>query len=266
MPDLVAGGLSIHYAATPSVPRRPAVVLLHGAGANHTVWLGQMQALRERAWVVIPDLPGHGRSAPIEGLTIDEYAGALIPFLEEIHARLPEGPGPPPGLFLAGHSMGGAITLAIALRRPDLLSGIALLGSGARLGVSPKIFEGLEADPAGTQRMIAQWSFAEGTAAEMIDRTVRDLAGTPAARLLADFRACNAFDVRERLAEVRTPALVLCGSEDRMTPPKSSAFLAERLPHAALEIIERAGHSAMIESAQVVSSALARFIGAVPAA
>ena len=262
MSDLVAGGLSVHYAATPAAPRRPAIVLLHGAGANHTVWLGQMQALRDRAWVVIPDLPGHGRSTPIEGLTLEAYADALLPFLEEVLARRPESPGLPHGLYLAGHSMGGAIVLAIALRKPEILTGIVLLGSGARLGVSPKIFEGLEADPGETQRMIARWSFADGASEEMIERTVRDLAGTPTARLLADFRACNAFDGRERLAEIRTPALVLCGSEDKMTPPKSSLFLAEQLSRATLEIIEGAGHSAMIESSDAVSSALARFIGA----
>jgi len=88
MPDLTAGGLRFHYVDAPVQPRRPAIVFLHGAGANHTVWLAQMKALRDQAWVVIPDLPGHGKSEAIPGVTIAEYAAALVPFLEALIQRL----------------------------------------------------------------------------------------------------------------------------------------------------------------------------------
>jgi hypothetical protein len=60
-----------------------------------------MKALRDRAWVVLPDLPGHGRSAAIPGRSIEEYADALVPHLEALRAALPateiEGSASDPG-------------------------------------------------------------------------------------------------------------------------------------------------------------------------
>lgn len=258
MPDLTVGGLRIHYAAAPPAPRRPAVVFLHGAGANHTVWLGQMRDLRDRAWVVLPDLPSHGRSGSVPGVTIDEYAGALAPFLEDVRDRLPAGAGG--GLVLAGHSMGGAIALAVALAHPTLLSGMVLVGSGAKMGVSARILEGLETAPQETQALIARWSFTERADPALILRTMRDLSGSPPERTLADFRACNTFDVRDRIAEISLPVLLICGSEDAMTPPRYSTFMAERMPRATLRLIEGMGHAVMIEASEAVSGSIASFL------
>jgi len=265
LPDLIAGGLRIHYAAAPVSPRRPAIVFLHGAAANHTIWLGQMKALRGRAWVVLPDLPGHGRSQEIPGVTVDEYADVMIPFLEALIADLPAAAaasarGSRNVIVLAGHSMGGGIALLIADRRPDLLSGLVLVGTGAKLGVSAEILQGLETAPNETQALIARSQFTPGADPSLILRTIRDLAGTPARRTLADFRACNTFDVRDRIAQIAVPALVLCGSEDRMTPPRYSAYLAERMPHATLRIVDGVGHAIMIEAAETVSGVIAEFV------
>jgi len=251
VPDLTAGGIRFHYVAAPAAPERPAIVFLHGAGANHTIWLGQMKALRSRARVVIPDLPAHGKSETIPGVTIDEYARALAHFLEA------QVGGP---CVLAGHSMGGAIALCLALARPELVSGLVLVGTGARLRVSPEILEGLRVSPAETQGLVARAQFTERADPAMILRTVRDLAGTPAERTLADFNACNDYDLREEIGRIDVPALVLVGSEDRMTPVKSSAFLAERLPRATLVVVDGVGHAIMIEESERVSQEIAAFL------
>jgi pimeloyl-ACP methyl ester carboxylesterase len=253
LPDLTAGNLRFHYVSAPSAPRRPAIVLLHGAGANHTVWLAQMKALRDRAWVVLPDLPGHGKSAAIPGETIDEYAAAMIPFLESIAAASDR-------IFLGGHSMGSAIALMIALARPDLVAGLVLVGGGAKLGVSPEILKGLIEAPIETQALVARWSFAKSADPELIRRTMRDLAGAPAGRALTDFRACNGFDVRSRLSEIASPVLIVCGREDNMTPPKYGEYLQAHLPNASLRIFEEAGHAVMVEKPAEVSEAIASFL------
>ena len=258
VPDLAAAGLRIHYASAPDAPRLPALVFLHGAGANHSVWLAQLAALRDRAWVIVPDLPGHGRSEPIPGLTIDEYASAIVPFLDALLDRLPALHDRK--LVLAGHSMGGAIALAIALSRPEVLSGLVLVGSGARLGVSPQILEGLETAPAATLAMIARWAFSPGADTDLIMQAVKDLSGTPVSRTLADFRACNAFDVRDRVGSITVPALIVCGREDRMTPPKYSTFLAGAMPRASLTVLEGAGHAVMSEAPEALSSSIADFL------
>jgi pimeloyl-ACP methyl ester carboxylesterase len=258
LPDLIAAGIRIHYVDAPSAPKEPALVLLHGAGANHSIWLGQMKALRERAWILIPDLPAHGRSAEIPGLTISEYANALAPFLEAMIERLPAGARR--SVVLAGHSMGGAIAMTLAAERPELLSGLILVGSGAKLGVSPQILDGLRDSPAETQALIARWSFTPAADPRMIINTMRDLRGAPVERTLADFRACNAFDLRERAASIEAPTLILCGAEDRMTPPKFALALAETMPRATARVIEGAGHAVMLEAPDAVSSAMAEFL------
>lgn len=251
MPDLTAGGVRFHYVAAPASARRPAIVFLHGAGANHTIWLGQMRDLKHRAWVVLADLPSHGKSGPIPGITIDEYARAIVPLLEAL------GAGP---VVLAGHSMGGAIAIAAALLRPDLVSGLVLVGTGARLRVSPEILEGLRVSPAETQGLVARAQFTEKADPAMILRTIRDLAGTPAERTLADFQACDDYDLRERVGAIEVPALVLVGREDRMTPVKSSMFLAERMPRAILVVVEGVGHAIMIEASARVSEEIGAFL------
>jgi pimeloyl-ACP methyl ester carboxylesterase len=156
--------------------------------------------------------------------------------------------------------MGGGIALLTAARRPDLLAGLVLVGTGAKLGVSAEILEGLETAPIETQALVARSQFTAGADPSLILRTIRDLTGTPARRTIADFRACNAFDARESLARIALPALVLCGSDDRMTPPRYSAYLAERMPHATLRVIEGTGHATMIEAPEKVSSAIAEFV------
>src|SRR5437870_9113952 len=114
--------------------------------------------------------------------------------------------------------MGGAIALTVALARPEILSGLVLVGSGAKLGVSPEILNGLREAPVETQALIVRWSFAPDADPALVVRTTKDLVGTPAGRTLTDFAACNAFDVRARLGEIALPTLLVCGREDRMTP------------------------------------------------
>jgi pimeloyl-ACP methyl ester carboxylesterase len=71
-----------------------------------------------------------------------------------------------------------------------------------------------------------------------------------------DFSACNAFDVTERLGEIRCPTLVICGTEDRLTPVKYATLLAERIPGAELKLIEGAGHMVMTEKPDLVAEAI----------
>jgi 3-oxoadipate enol-lactonase/3-oxoadipate enol-lactonase/4-carboxymuconolactone decarboxylase len=71
-----------------------------------------------------------------------------------------------------------------------------------------------------------------------------------------DLEACDAFDVSARLGEVRVPALVACGSEDRMTPPRLSRSLAEGIPAGRLEVGDGAGHMLPLEAPARVAALL----------
>ena len=80
----------------------------------------------------------------------------------------------------------------------------------------------------------------------------------------ADFQANNNFDVMSRLGEIRTPTLVIGGSEDRMAPRKFAEFLAGAIPGAGLEVLDSCGHYPQVEQEQAFNRALESFLVSLP--
>ena len=226
------------------------LVLLHGAGGSHLHWGAAVRTLPE-ADVCALDLPGHGRSPGRGRANVAEYASLVVRFLDAL------------GLdraILAGHSMGGAIAQGAALDFPARIAGLVLVGTGSRLRVLPKILEGTLTDYAATVQLICQSAYSENAPAELTRRGQQQMMRVAAQVVHDDFAACNAFDATDRLGEIRCPALVLCGTEDRLTPPKYSTLLAERIPAAQLVLIEGAGHMVMIEKERQVAEAMSAWL------
>jgi pimeloyl-ACP methyl ester carboxylesterase len=222
--------------------------LVHGAGGNglHFMDLKPPQGWR----LMAVDLPGHGQTAG-EAFT-DVFACA-----DWVAKCIREAGGCD---VLAGHSMGGAITLAVALNHAPLLQGIILLSTGARLGVSQAILDLCrEGAVAGIENFLADFAFGPIPSPEQIRRWYQLFGQASCQTYFRDFSACNQFDVRERLGQIQLPSLVVCGREDRMTPLKYSQFLAAGLPRATLEEIPDAGHMVMLEQPDPVSEAIDRF-------
>ncbi|MBI2176931.1 MAG: alpha/beta hydrolase [Candidatus Tectomicrobia bacterium] len=243
-----------HLAFTEDGPPQasPRVVFVHGAGGTRRVWarLGDDLSRRARR-VVALDLPGHGRSEGPGCARIEEYAGWVLRFLEACGARRP---------VLAGHSMGGGVALACALAAPGALGGLILLGTGARLRVRGAILQGIRTDFERTVDAIVDCAFAPGAPPVMAEESRRELLACPPAVAEGDLRACDAFDVLDRLGEIALPTLVLCGESDALTPPNYSRFLAERIPGARLALVEGAGHMLMIERPAPVGESIAAFL------
>jgi pimeloyl-ACP methyl ester carboxylesterase len=228
---------------------RPPVLLLHGAGGSHQHWLYQVRDLASPACA--PDLPGHGRSAGSGFARIAAYGDWVVAFLDELDLDR---------AVIAGHSMGGAIALDVALRYPDRVGGVGLISTGARLPVSPALLAGLRDDPPRTIDLIAKWSFGREVPPEMVEMGREQMGAVPPEVLYGDFAACDAFDVRDRLGEIVAPAAVVCGTHDRMMPARHSAALRGGLPTARLTLVHGAGHMLMIERPGAVTRALARLV------
>jgi len=245
MPETVVYGEPVFYRQKGHGEK--FILFVHGAGGNSLHWL----AVEPPAgWLALfLDLPGHGSSAGAPQDSIEGYAGWLTDFIEKW--------GEKP--VLAGHSMGGAIALALALSRPELVSGLILVGAGAKLGVSPAIMELCREGNAAVAELVAKWAYGPLPSREKIQAWGRAFGVAACEAYLADFTACNAFDVRERLAEIALPALVVCGSEDRLAPPKYSHYLAEHLLDASLVEIPQAGHMVMLEQPTLFNTALSAF-------
>jgi pimeloyl-ACP methyl ester carboxylesterase len=220
---------------------RITLVFVHGSGGSHLHWNFQRRFFQESHNVVLVDLPGHGTVGGGGEDSVRAYAEHLFHLVRTL---------PHSTTCLVGHSLGGAIVQTFALLYPDHVEALGLVGTGARLRVLPEILTGLEHRFEQTVRMIAHHAFSREASPQLIQRGVEVMLNTPPAVLLGDFAACDRFDIMERLGEVRIPTLVICGSDDRLTPPKYSRYLAERIQNARLELIEGAGHMVMMEQPQ----------------
>lgn len=250
MPEISVGGYAAHYEDTVR-PMARTILFLHGAGGSHRVFRDQWAGLKGVARLVIPDLPGHGFSGGKPHESIGGYAAWVADFARE--AELPP-------VILAGHSMGGAVALQAALDgrlRPEAL---VLLGTGAKLTVSPSVFEGIERRFREFSPELVSWMTARGAPPELLAEVTQDLLSTRAETFLADFSACDGFDLRGRLAALRIPTLVVTGDEDRLTPLKYGEFLAANIPGAVLKIIRGAGHLVMLERPEEVNAVIRAFV------
>lgn len=236
------------------------VVFIHGAGSSHLIWGAQVAALAtsaetsalgEVARAIAFDLPGHNKSPGAGRDSIDAYRDLLLAFLDTLRIER---------AVLAGHSMGGAIVQSFALAHPDRVIALALIDTGARLRVLPALLDAESPNFAEVLRKVTQESFAAGADTLLVQKAEAQLLACDPHVVRGDYAACNAFDVIDRIGEIRAPTLVVCGTEDRMTPRKYSEFLASKIPSARLEMIEKAGHQVMIEQPDAVNGALSAFV------
>jgi pimeloyl-ACP methyl ester carboxylesterase len=230
----------------------PAVILLHGAGGTHLHWPASLRRL-VGCDVYALDLPGHGRSLGVSCGSISAYADAIVDWIAALGLEQ---------VVVIGHSMGSAIAMTLALEGHSALMGLGLLGAGASLRVNPQVLENI-AQPdtfLETVHKVVRWSFSPSTPDLFISLAEKRMIEAGSQLLRSDFLVCDAFDVTERLNQITQPTLIICGQDDRMTPIKESFLLAERIPHAQLELISAAGHMVMLEKPDQVEAILNKFL------
>jgi pimeloyl-ACP methyl ester carboxylesterase len=175
----------------------------------------------------------------------------LVSFLDALNLRR---------AVVAGHSMGSAVALEVALSHPDRVQGLVLVSSGARLRVAPAILQGILSDFEMAVRYLGDFAYGPAAPEELKRLGQQLMADTSPEVMYGDFLACDAFDVMARLGEIRAPTVVVSGTADRLTPVKYASFLAQNIPGAQLVQVESAGHMVMLERPQEVGDAVARFI------
>jgi len=244
-------GLAFNAGTWPLDPRKSTLVFIHGSGGSNLLWDNQMKALTERANLLALDLPGHGRSPGSGSTSVADYTRAVRDFLIELKV-----PGPIP----SGLSLGGAITLQLLLDYPETFSAGVLICTGARLKVMPLIFESIEKDFPSFVASSKQFAVSPKTDPALIQPILEDNLKCPPAVAFGDFQACDRFDVRERLLEIKAKVLVVTGEDDLLTPPKYGKYLAEHIPGARWVTIPDAGHLAPIEKPEEVNRAITEFL------
>lgn len=228
------------------------LVCLHGAGGTHRHWAQLFAPLSAMVRLIAPDLPGHGRSAPPGRSSIAAYAADVLALLDRLGLER---------VVLAGHSMGAAAALEVALAAPQRVAGLALLGASARLRVAPQLLQGFVTDRDAAITLLAQLIFPEAAAA-LRAPAVAEFQQCDPLVLHADFAACDGWDVRQRLGTLHLPALLITGAADGLTPPKLAQEL-QTLLGAELVLLPGVGHMPMLEAPAATAAALRTWLASV---
>ena len=252
--DLVAiDGLRVAYArAGRRWPLwRQRIVLVHGSGCTADSWRYQVDGLSRHFDVVALDLPGHGDSKALKQPSIEGYAKTVGALLEQIEGRT---------VFLAGHSMGGAVALQVALKRPELLKGLILVATSAYLDTLALTPDILLWAAAAVPHKFKGMFFSDQVTPEALAIARADVRRSSLETVLGDFVACRRFDFRGRLKGLKLPTLILCGTRDRITPVRHSELLHHEIPGSTLMLIEKAGHMLPLEAPAQLNAAFRAFI------
>ena len=248
-------GIGFMAGRWPLDPELPTLTFIHGSGGDCSLWQGQIDPLLASANTIALDLPGHGKSRKPRLTSVPAYAAAVAGLLESLGA-----PRPVP----CGLSLGGAITLQLLLDWPSLPAGGVLMGTGARLRVLPELLQTIETDYSAFIDLLGRFGASDQTPAELIAPVQRAAAACPPEVTASDFRACDGFDVMARLAEIDIPVLVLAGVDDRLTPPKYSAYLEAHIRGSRRVEVQEAGHLVPVEKPAAVNAALRAFVVGLP--
>lgn len=245
------------------------IVLIHGLGANRSVWTRVAPVLAERRVVLAPDIPGFGESDPIgEGFDLRAVAGALAePLAERAGSRFD----------LVGNSLGGAVAIQLAYLRPQLVRRLILC---APAGFSPapwplaavagrliepalafrRLLGAPLADLPAARRLLLWGAIAEPDRLPADDAARMLLASRGSARIGAALVTVLRDDLRASARLVEAPVGLLWGTRDRVVPISTLRAIHRIRPEAPVATVPRAAHVPQLERPTEFIRALERLL------
>ncbi|HWQ04663.1 MAG TPA: alpha/beta hydrolase [Longilinea sp.] len=233
------------------------IVLLHGFPLNHAIWKPVAELLKDHARVIMPDLRGQGQSPVIDG---DSSMRLMAEDVRLLLTKL--------GIekaVIAGHSMGGYVSLAFARAYPHCLGGLAMVASQAEAD-TPEKRQGryITMEEVGrkgvrvvARKMLPKLTTRKDLAPELLDMMLK----TPKKGMIAALKAmAERPDALEWLGEICAPAVVIGGLIDELIPIEHSQTMAQMLTRGWLVEVPQASHLPMMEAPRVVADALIQLV------
>jgi aminoacrylate hydrolase len=246
------------------VAGRTAVLLSSGLGGSGAFWAPQMEALTARFPVVLYDHRGTGRS--VRDLptpyAVQDMADDMVKVMDALGLDK---------LHVVGHAAGGNAGLALALSHPDRLGKLVVVNGWSR--PDPHIRRCFDTrihllNDTGVQAYVhaqpiflypATW-LSENHERLQAEEAHHVAGFPPRAVMLARINALLDFDIDDRLGDIPHPVLVSASSDDMLVPVTCSQRLAERLPHAQLQVAPWGGHGFTVTDPETFNAALLAFL------
>lgn len=229
-------------------PAKPAVVFLHGAGFDRTIWRLQTRWFAHHGRSVLAiDFPAHGRS---EGPPLDSIAA-----MADWTAALIDAAGLK-SAALVGHSMGALVAIETAARFGDKVRALGLCGVAAEMPVHPEMLESAKANTLKVQELMTFWAIGNalhkgGMVSPGLWLRSESLAVLSANRpgvIHNDLAACNAYkDAVRQAGMIKCPTVLVLGDGDLMTPAAKAKPLAAAIAGSRTVVVPNAGHLMLVE-------------------
>ena len=243
--------------------KQKALIFVHGFPYDHHMWKNQIDEFSSNHFCVLYDNRGLGESIVGDGqFTMEQFVDDLETILDELKLDKP---------VLCGLSMGGYISLRAVERMQNIFSGLILCDTKS------------EADdnPGKLKRAAAIQQINSGKFDELIETFVRNCFGdkfveennagyrevverskknSPLGVKGCLLAMAGRTDTTEDLSKINIPTLVICGSEDKLSPPNVMKPMSEKILNSKFVLIEEAGHMTPVEKPEEVNSAIKNFL------
>src|SRR5512146_2464991 len=216
--------------------RGPTLVLLHGAGDQAGAWNAVAPSFSGSYRILIPDLPGHGDSAPAQG---DLTIGMELSGVEALMETRPSGER----VTLIGNSMGAWLAMLYAYRHPERVTRIVLLNGGALRSEHPLSLTPSNREEARKLLQSIRDPFSPAAPNFVVDDVVRTARTGPIGRLSRNAADMEQYLLEGHLQDAKTPTDILWGEADRMLGMNYARRLESELPASRLTLLPRCGHA-----------------------
>jgi len=232
-----------------------AIVFLHGVGSDKSVWTPQLDHFGSRFRSVAFDYPGYGESGPApDGTTRDDYAAAILAAMDSLAIER---------AHICGLSLGGVIAIAMHAHAPHRCVSLIIADSFARHPDGSGIYErsiAASADLRSLAEARVDVLLTQPSDSGVRSEVIETMAKIDPAAYRIGAEAVWLADQRDRAASIEVPTLVVCGAEDKVTPPELSLELARIVPGARYQEIPGAGHLSNLERPDEFNRIVEEFI------
>jgi 3-oxoadipate enol-lactonase len=250
------GGIVLHYRQRAAAKGAATIVFINSLGTDFRIWDAVIAALDTDMGILVYDKRGHGLSSLGETpYSVADHSGDLAGLMDALDLS---------NAIICGLSVGGQVAQQLYFDRPDLVAGLVLSDTAAKIG-EPDFWnariETIARDGLGsvTDGIMERWFSrrfrTSGDPLYAVSRAMFER--QPVEGYLATCAAIAGFDRRADTASITVPTSVLVGSEDGATPPDLVGAFADAIPGSDFQIIDGAGHLPCIETPQPVASTIA---------